>query len=54
MNLHSSTLGYSKIQHIVDVDIGGRENIGNSLETDDSLTTAISKFEMKMFFLVTE
>ena len=47
----NSTLGYSKIQHIVDVDIGGRENIGNSLETDDSLTTAISKFGNKMEFV---
>ena len=54
MNLYTSILVYSKPQHVVDVDIADRENIGNSLETDDSLTTAISKFEMKMQFLVGE
>ena len=54
MNLHTSILVYSKPLNIVDVAIGGRENIGNSLETDDSLTTAISKFEMKMQFFLTE
>ena len=53
MNL-TVEFAHSKFQHVVDVDISGREKIGNSLETDDSLTTAISKFEMKMQFLVTE
>ena len=48
LNLHTSILVCSKPLNIVDVAIGGRENIGNSLETDDSLTTAISKFEMQI------